>query len=143
MKYGIWCILPPAFKILCVAATIAMIGFWCYNYSLDLDLCLVDYRSYSSTQDSARPVMSLCFQDPFLEEKMSEYGVNKSLYLRYLRGDLGNQNMSTINYDNISISLKDYSQPYTVHWNNGSSIKYKPSEAYGRKIPYITYSGFY
>ena len=129
MKYNSWSILTSTFKILCIVATVATIAVWIYNYTLDLDLCLVDFKYYANTKDSIPPVLSVCFSDPFEKDKLKEYGVNQSMYLSYLNGDFEDPNMKNVNYDNISLNLMDYSGPYYVGWHNGSLIKYQFSNA--------------
>ena len=52
-------IIKYTFKLLCVLATIAMACFWFYEYNLDEDLCLVDYKKYYETKDDVIPVFSI------------------------------------------------------------------------------------
>ena len=77
------------FRGLCVAVTFGMIGYWCYLYVLDNDLSLVDSNVFSNIAQTY-PIISLCFKDPFSEEKLKEIhlSLNGSLYLEFLNMEM-------------------------------------------------------
>ena len=35
------------FKAVCLLATTIAIGYWCYKFSLDEDICLIDFKTYN------------------------------------------------------------------------------------------------
>ena len=68
------------FRFTCLGATILMIGFWWYVYDIeDESLCLVDYKAVDYTEDNELPVVSVCFRNPFLGEKLREIKNGKSV----------------------------------------------------------------
>ena len=90
--------LRRAHVILCVSATIGMAIFWGYKYSLDQDLCNVEYGEFVEGKDGMYPAMSMCFSYPFLKQKMKEYGINTSRYFSFLRGDTNDVNLTSIDF---------------------------------------------
>ena len=146
MQCSIVTTLKGVFYLSCFIATVAMIGFWSYKFSMDEDLCLVDYKSSANEQGSRYPVVSICFQDPVLEEKLGELGVNKSSYLKFLRGEIYDKTMENIIYDDVTLNLSRHSGVYELAWKNGSRTKTRYSDytsRNGQKVPYVSYSGIY
>ena len=136
--------LISVFGCLCVTTTFAMIIYWCYQYSQDNDLSLVDYKDFS-TIPQTYPVISLCFEVPFLEDKLKQIhpSINGSLYLKYLKGEVDNDILRYIDYDNVTLNILDYVGSYDVTWRNGSkSRNIKESQQEVRKMHHVTYSGF-
>ena len=78
------------FQLSCIIATVGMIAFWCYEYHLNNDLCLVDYKSYyADPKNDVPPVMSLCF-NPFPKDTFEHNGetFNTSEYVAFLSGKI-------------------------------------------------------
>ena len=128
------------FSGLCVIATFAIIGYWCYLYSKDNDLSLVDYTHFSNIAQHY-PVLSLCFDNPFLEEKLTQIhpSINGSLYLKYLKGEIDNDILKYVDYDNVTINILEYSLSYDVKWRDGSRLRnINESNQEFRKTHYIT-----
>ena len=76
------------FQLSCVIATVSMISFWCYEYHLNEDLCLVDYkRYYSDPEKDVYPMMSICL-NPFPKATFEHNGerFNSSEYIAFLAG---------------------------------------------------------
>ena len=90
------------FRFICLCATIIMICFWFYKFIQDDDLCIVDYKEYLETEDDVFPVMSLCFPPSFYEDKLAKYGVNSTIYHKYLSGERLDASMSHIDYHNVT-----------------------------------------
>ena len=111
--------------LFCICATVGMALFWGYKYSLDEDLSLVDYKEFDDGNDIAYPIMSMCFSDPFLKQKMKEFGTNSSSYTSFLTGDSDDVNANFIDYDKITINLLEYYIRHTVYFRNGSRFNYK------------------
>lgn len=103
-----------AFSIICVVATICMVGYWCYKYSLDSDTIGLNYKQYFHTAEDTFPVLSMCFLDPFLKEKLeqNQAGINISTYKKFLFGEIEDPRFTNIDYDNVTVNLKDYIRRY-------------------------------
>ena len=131
-----------SFTIICSAIVCCMVGYWCYKYEIeDRDIGVVDYVAIQEMErDFKLPVASLCFKDPFLVHKLNEmpFAINSSIYQRYLIGMQFDDNITTINYSDVTINLKDYFLFVQELWRNDSVYG-------GRRITVeskVTFSGF-
>jgi len=50
------------------------------------DISRVEYEKFHSDEADTYPSISLCFGNVLLEERLNDYGVNKSYYLNFLKG---------------------------------------------------------
>ena len=71
---------------LCMFATLFMVAYWCYEFGLNEDLSIVTYSESTEGKDKIYPTMSMCLQNPFKKDRLTEYGVNQSIYLEFLIG---------------------------------------------------------
>ena len=98
-----------------------MIVNWTYEYYLNEDLCLVDFKNFHEKEHEVFPTLSICFRDPFLEHQLTEnYGVNASTYLKFLEGNYFHSDMLRIDYEDVTLELSDYMLRYYVKYFNGS-----------------------
>ena len=120
---------------------------WCvYEYSLDNDLSLVEHKIFGEDEASIMPSFSLCFSDPFLEDRLenNDLNVNISEYKTFLAGKHWNDAMSLIKFENVTKRLEDYAVGLMVI-NNEMVQKYYdgissiPDDI---KKPYLSYTGF-
>ena len=128
--------------LFCVCATVGMAVFWGYKYSLDEDLCQIDYKEFGDGSDVPYPTMSMCFSGPFLKQKMQGFGTSSSSYTNFLTGDTEDVNATFIEYDKITINLLDYYIRHTGYWKNGSRFSYKTFENSEFLIINQTFNGF-
>ena len=131
------------FRVICVACTGSMIVFWIYKYSLNLDLCLVDFKAYFETEDDVYPLLSLCFREPFVIAKLKEYGpdVDSNSYLEYLKGQNFTLNSKNISYDKVTINLNNYTTGYYIQWTNGSYAYYPNND--NKQLLDVSFNGFW
>ena len=136
-------VISSTFKSLCYIATISVILFWMHKcYYQDDDLCLVDYFSIKEDEVSL-PVLSLCFENRFSEEKLKKISpnLNVSYYLEYLKGNVIDENLTRVDYEDVSFKLSDYLVSYEARLNNGRKVTFIESSPYQHPI-YETYNGF-
>ena len=137
-------VISTTFKSLCYIATISVIIFWMHKcYYQDDDLCLVDYSSIKEDEVSL-PVLSLCFENRFSEEKLKKISpnLNASYYLEYLKGNVIDENLTRVDYEDVSFKLSDYLVSYEARLNNGRKVTFIESSPYQHPI-YETYNGFF
>ena len=125
----------------CVIAAISICVYWIYKYRLDEDLSVITYREFYEREDDVHPTVSLCLKNPFLSERLAEYGINKSLYLNFLNGNYFSKQMLAINYENVTIDISDYIKGYLNIFRNGSKIVYG-SDLEIEKIKTLTHVSF-
>ena len=97
------------FHAACILATIGLQMQCIYNYFLNEDTSVVEYRTFLDPKDSLYPSMSFCIPDPFLESKFQNYGdgINKSSFVKFLQGRFWDERMLGIDYDHVTVSLED------------------------------------
>ena len=138
-----------SFRAVLICLTLAMITFWAYKFSLNNDLCLVDYKSYGEDTDDVYPMLSVCLNNPFLIQNLHEYGseINETSYLDHLRGEIFSEKLMAIDYDNVTSDLNKYVQPYYeykyyIQRTNGS-VEYYPIDDKNKHLFRVTYGGFW
>ena len=109
------------FRILCLTITgiLAIYGFWKYNKNQSISL--VDFKTYHATEKDIYPSISLCFEGEEIydhEKLKKDYAVeNVWDYINYLQGDIWNDNMAGINYDEVTMNLEKYVLQVELHVN--------------------------
>ena len=98
------------YKLVCVVISIILTLYWSCKYAKDEDTSLVRYTQYAASETKDEyPVLSFCLKNPFLKEKLKEFGVNgEEEYLEFLEGKTFNSSFMKIPYDNITLKLSDY-----------------------------------
>ena len=66
-----------------------MVIYWIFKFIKDEDLCLVDYKLYKQAEEEDLPTLTLCINNPFIEERISRIddNLNSSHYIDYLEGN--------------------------------------------------------
>ena len=111
------------FKVFCVIAAISMVLYWVYKFQVeDRDVGLVDYMPIKEAKDIRLPILSLCFENPFLKEFLTNKhpNINTSAYLDFLRGKTYDKGLKEINYDNVTLKLERYLLFAAVTFRNGT-----------------------
>ena len=103
------------FSFICNIGVILMISYWLYKFMVeDRDVGVVDYELMEKAKDVEYPIPALCFQDPFIADKLQAINESQNLrkimtlYKSYLKDDLFENNLANIPYENVTINLEDY-----------------------------------
>ena len=100
-----------SFSSICIVAAAFMVGYWFYKFKVeDREVGVVDYVTLEKADDVHFPTVSMCLENPFLEDKLNNIcpNTNISTYLKFLRGELYDENLQQISYDNVTIDLNNY-----------------------------------
>ena len=108
------------FYILCVFGTLSLTIYWCYEFSLNEDLSVVRFKKFFQTNKDVYPTFSLCFNNPFLENHLDEYGINKTTYSAFLAGEIFSGELMNINYSYVTINIIDYIKGYKIYFENAT-----------------------
>ena len=137
-------ILMMIFRIFCFLTTMGLCAFWVYRFSLNEDYSIITYRKFIEKESDTYPTISFCLRDPFLKNRLAEYGTNVSSYLKFLKGDYLTEDMLSIDYKNVTIDIADYVKGYRLYFRNGSITKLDSGLNREEKesLTYISYSGF-
>jgi hypothetical protein len=95
----------------------------------DEDVSLVNYKRYHSDENSIYPSLTLCFNNPFINEKLKSFGdgVNITTYSKFLKGLYWDERMNQIDYDNVTLDIENYIVEARVVVANGSVYNDKES----------------
>ena len=108
------------FNLLCFVATFSMIGYWAHEYFRNEDLSVIHFDSFKYSHQTY-PVLSVCFGPPFLENMFRSANISTSLYKEYLKGDTDDERAMNVDYENMTIDIRDYIKKLRIYWKNGSS----------------------
>ena len=78
------------FKAICLIATAGMIVYWIAKYLKDEDISVVEYKLVENMDTAFQPEFTICFESPFIEEKLNQISSNISSqkYVQYLGGEI-------------------------------------------------------
>ena len=137
-------IFVQCFRIFCVLAAVFMSAFWFHTYSLNHDLCLVDYKPFYETEEDLVPTQSFCLKNPFLQDRLlQEYGLNESSYLSFLEGNYFSQQMLDIEYEKVTLDISDYITDYYILWTNETEVVYRHPHKLNPIVTSISFNGFW
>ena len=110
------------FHLICWTITIALVSYWIYAYTLNEDLCLVDYKRYLETDFDEFPVLSICLKDQISKEKLELQNPNIDIetYIDFLSGNIYEKELAKINYENVTNDISKYVTASRVYWRNGT-----------------------
>ena len=119
-----WRDLNSCFHFICICVTISVVCYCFYQYSLDEDVSLIDFKIFHDDENSLYPTTTLCFYNPFLESELIKYGegINTTSYSKFLQGELQDERMAAIDYDKVTISLADKLISVSGKMENGTFL---------------------
>ena len=118
-----WSYFIVCFHFICWSAVISIISYWIYIYTLNEDLCLVDYKNYFESKSDEPPALSICLKNPIAEEKMKMVApqVEADTYLRFLNGDYFNVTLLDIEYQQVIYDFSEHTPEIYLSWTNGTN----------------------
>ena len=98
------------FHVFCGVATLGFTIFCVHQYALDEDVARIEFQEFNSEENKIYPTVTMCFPNPLLEHKLEEYGegINVTSYTSFLVGNLWDNRMALIDYDDVSIDIENY-----------------------------------
>ena len=132
------------FQFACIIAAVSTTCWCVYIYSQDKDVCLVDFKQYNEEKEYIYPSFSLIFVNPFIDEKLKKYGegISAKTYSQFLEGQLWDERMLNISYDDVTIDMADYFLGYDIMLANLTLKSYNSfgdDENDGWKPPYVSH----
>ena len=77
MEFSVVCIIRLLFKGACWVAAVMMVLYWMFEFSIkDEDLSIVDYKTFYQETNIMLPEVSLCIENPFIEDKINFFILN-------------------------------------------------------------------
>ena len=94
------------FKFCCLITAFVMVGYWIFKYSKDEDITVIEYKSFQDSDSINLPVISICFDNPFL---INQSDFKTENYVKYLRGDMDfYDDHRNVPYDRVTLNIQDY-----------------------------------
>ena len=109
------------FKLGCFTVVVCMISVWFRKYLKNEDLCLVDYIDFNNSTDIEHPELSLCFVSPFIDQNLENFGVHSNEYVDHLAGASFIENLTKIDYTNVTFNLEEYYVSTDIKYENGEN----------------------
>ena len=79
-----WKCFTLLFHAICVTGSLLLSAFWLYQFCLNKDISLLEYKEFYETHEDVFPTISLCFTNPFVTDKLNQHGINESFFVSYL-----------------------------------------------------------
>ena len=111
------------FHAMCICATLAMTCYCFIKYWQDKDISHLRFVTFNDNERNIYPALSICFYNPFLNEKLKGYGqgINTTTYSQFLQGKYWDKRMMKIDYDNVTVALEDYLTEIGIQFANFST----------------------
>ena len=110
------------FHFICQVAAVSMIVYWVHVYTLNNDLCTINYKTFNPDNEDYYPTLSLCFSlassDKIFDIKDNSF--NQSNYVEFLEGKHFAPSFLNIDYESISIDMSDYILEDWMKYGNGT-----------------------
>ena len=124
----------------CIVAVVVLI-IWCiYVFCLNEDVARITIKNFNSDANSVYPSISFVFLSPFAEDRFRKYDseLNSTAYKLFLQGQLWTPELSNVDYNEVSIDMKNYFSGYDIEYEDNTQITYNASipEESGWKPPY-------
>ena len=128
------------FNLICWIVTIILVSYWTYVYTLDDDLCIVDYKKYFENESDEFPVLSICLKNQISEGNLKSQNseIDVETYIDFLSGKIFDEELAKINYENITIDVTKYLAGHEVVYKNGTRDRITQ-----RQVLQGTYAFFY
>ena len=106
---------------MCVIILLFMTSYWVWKFAIeDRDVGVVDYIPFDRSFGIELPAVTFCFPNPFLRDQMESHTpeINSSRYLQYLKGDVIDEKLTDVDYENVTMNLQEYLRLGTVQLRN-------------------------
>ena len=118
------------FEVICWIATLSFCIFWIYKYSLNEDLCAIEFKSFYEDKKDAFPILSLCLVNPFSESKLRNHiiPVDQLSYVQFLRGQEFNSTWLDVDYHSLIQDISEFVEQDNIGFRNGSRLYFHPDD---------------
>ena len=127
-------------KIICISATVSLVGMWIFIYNLDNDSSVIESKVYFKSEDDKFPVMSLCFKQFLDDNSFRKYGANitANAYKEFNFGQHFENAFMKIDFNEVTSNISDFILHYEVEYRNGTELNTTENIAW--KPLYYTFS---
>ena len=140
MKIDSWSIINYTVFFLCLITTIGLSIYSISRYCANEDLTMVNIVKYHSSEDRLYPSFTMCIYPPFLEKKFERFqreDINMSSYIKFLDGEIWDERMLAIDYDNVTISFSDNLLDSKYYTKNREDRDWNPVHHVSYRFPWV------
>ena len=117
------------FRVACLIATGALLIFCSWKFNKNESTSLVDFQTYHDKEKDIYPSFTICFGIPgdmeglYDRKKLKEtYKIeNRTRYINFLKGEEWDTEMLKVDYDDVTLNLKDFVNSIEIHANSAKS----------------------
>ena len=138
MEIKIWTAIHLMTFCFCLFTTISLSIYSILRYCRNDDTTLVQVSQYHTSDDRIYPSLTICIGQPFLVkefERLKLDRINMSSYKDFLAGKLWDEQMLSIDYDNVTVSLENNLLQSYYRTFDRKFLTYKP-------IIYVSYRSY-
>ena len=142
MPANTWKTVAFIFHCACLVATVSVIVYWIYMFSLNEDISLVEYKRYYEKKADVFPALSLCFRNPFSLTKLEQAGLNHTSYFNFLNGEEMSPKIKSIDYNSITMNVSVNIINYWISFHDESSQTYEVADS-TKSLLVNSFNGFW
>ena len=113
------------FHLLCVVSTLVLLWMCAWRYIENDSTSLVDFRIFQHQEKDIYPSFSLCFRGGGIFDKDNLNTKEIENYKQFLKGEIWDDEMLNIDYDEVTLNLVDYVEQVALQKNYGSPNYYE------------------
>ena len=93
------------FRNLCIFLTLALTFKCLEKFIRNDDVSHIGFVHFNDDEGKPYPSFTICFWNPFLNEVLKTYGsgINTTTYSQFLLGELWDERMTSIDYDDVTV----------------------------------------
>ena len=124
-------VLLVCYQIALIALTISSLIIGIRIYFKNRDVANIDFRKFNKDPDSRYPTFTMCFGSPLRGnsfQKLNNPSINSTTYIEFLKGNLWNDVMATIQYDDVSIDIENHINSISVFeekWEGKAYVSFR------------------
>ena len=118
------------FRIICFIITTVLGGICLHKFIWDEDVSKIHFRQYHKHENSVYPALTLCLMNENIFDAVPFHDVNfsSSSYSSFLKGEIWDDKMNEIEFDNLTKSLEDYVEGIGVSSAKNQTVYYRCSD---------------
>ena len=137
--------LIKSFRVLCLLITISMCIYWIYLFNLNEGKSEINYRKFAPESiDAVVPTLTLCLDNPFLNDRLADFGTDNNSYFSFLAGKSFDKKMLRIDLDLVTSNITHHVKDYQIIFRNNTYVRYEKKESWiSNNFNGIVFNRFY
>ena len=131
---NIYSFVATFFRVVCALTTLILGALCFFKFIWDEDVSQIFFQEYHKLSHSIYPTLTLCLlnENIFSEEKLRSLNISKGAYSSFLRGEYWNDEMSKIDFEDVTVQLEDYIEGISISSAKNQTVYYHCSNNFQR-----------